>query len=379
MTKIQILIIDDSMVVRHLMSEIISADPGLEVMGTASNGKLGLEKLKQIKPDVVILDIEMPEMDGLQALAEIRKLHPRLPVIMCSTLTSKGAEATFKALSLGASDYVAKPTNTAGLANSKEELAKELLPKIHLFGARFQQAKSAIITQSSANQTGAPLFSAVFTKNMAKQKIDIVAIGVSTGGPNALEKLLTVLPKDFPVPIVIVQHMPANFTKMLADHLHAKCAIPVSEAKNGETLESGKIWIAPGGSHMILAKSGTIIQIRTNMDPPENSCRPAVDVLFRSVNELYKAHTLAVVLTGMGSDGLKGCELIRASGGQILVQDEATSVVWGMPGFVAKSGLADAVLPLEKLAEEIVQRVNHGRALALRSKTDSSPSVGGKP
>lgn len=362
MSKIKIFIVDDSLVVRHVLTEIISAEADFELMGSASNGKIALEKLKDLAPDVVVLDIEMPEMDGLQTLPGIRKLHPRMPVIMCSTLTQKGAEATIEALSLGAVDYVAKPTNTASLANSKDVLKQELLPKLRSFGERYCQAKAAETTLFSAHQKTLNAPQTVFSssKPTLKQQIDVVAIGVSTGGPNALEKVLSAIPANFTVPILVVQHMPPVFTKMLAEHLNHKCPLEVCEAQSGDVVTSGKIWIAPGGSHMAVARVGNQVKIVINNDPPENSCRPAVDVLFRSVNQIYGNHTLAVMMTGMGSDGLKGCELIHKSGGVIFAQDESSSVVWGMPGFVVKSGFAHAVLPLEQLAGGIVETTRLG-------------------
>ena len=353
---IRVLVVDDSVVVRRLVARVLEEEPDIEVVGAAANGRIALAKLTQLGVDVVTLDIEMPEMDGLATLAELRPRWPRLPVIMFSTLTERGAQATLEALSLGASDYVTKPT---GLHNPAEALAAvkaELLPRIRALHGRAAAAAAAI---SRPAPPAAPAVKPV--ARPANARIDLVAIGVSTGGPNALADLLPALPADFPVPVVVVQHMPPVFTRMLANRLDGRCAVPVIEAEGGEVLAPGRVHIAAGGRHLALVRQGTSVMTRANDDPPENSCRPAVDVLFRSVANLYGTSALAVVLTGMGQDGLRGAEAIRVAGGQVLAQDEASSVVWGMPGFVARAGLADAVLPLHALAAEIGRRVAAGR------------------
>jgi two-component system, chemotaxis family, protein-glutamate methylesterase/glutaminase len=351
---IKVLVVDDSVVVRRLVTRVLEEDPGIEVVGAAANGKIALAKIAQLEPDVVTLDIEMPELDGLATLAELRPRWPRLPVVMFSTLTERGAEATLEALALGASDYVTKPT---GLHNPAEALATvkaELLPRIKaLHGSRRLSRAPQALPAPAVRPPARP----------ARSRVDVVAIGVSTGGPNALAALLPALPPDFPVPIVVVQHMPPVFTRMLANRLDSRCALQVVEAEGGEALAPGRVHIAAGGRHLTVARQGTSVVTVANDDPPENSCRPAVDVLFRSVAAVYDSGTLAVVLTGMGQDGLRGAEVIRVTGGQVLAQDEATSVVWGMPGFVARAGLADAVLPLDALAGEIGRRVAAGRRL----------------
>jgi len=363
--RIRVLVVDDSVVVRRLVARVLEEDAGIEVVGTAANGRIALAKIARLQPDVVTLDIEMPEMDGLATLAELRPRWPRLSVIMFSTLTARGAEATLEALSLGASDYVTKPT---GLHNATEAMASvqaELLPRIKaLHGRRRLSLLSAPATPvpaATAPVTAPPVRPPARPGNA---RIDVVAIGVSTGGPNALADLLPALPATLSVPVVIVQHMPPVFTRMLANRLDARCAVRVIEAEGGEILLPGRVHIAAGGRHLALERHGTRVVTVADDDPPENSCRPAVDVLFRSVAALYGPGALAVVLTGMGQDGLRGAEAIRVAGGQILAQDEASSVVWGMPGFVARAGLADAVLPLDALAAEIGRRVAVGRPLA---------------
>jgi two-component system chemotaxis response regulator CheB len=358
MAKIRVLIVDDSVVIRRIVTDILTGDPDLEVVGVAANGRIALDKITQVNPDIVTLDVEMPEMDGLQALKELRKTHPRLPVIMFSTLTERGGTATIEALSLGANDYVTKPANVGRVGEGMARVRDDLIPKIKAFCGR-----AAAVGAKPAMPAGArPTLPPRPWPHLPGARLEIVAIGTSTGGPNALADLLPGLPADFPVPIVIVQHMPPIFTKLLADRLTARIALEVVEGSAGEALRPGKIWIAPGDYHMGLEKSANGARVKLNQEPPENSCRPAVDALFRSVAQVYGAATLGVILTGMGQDGLRGCEHIREAGGQVLVQDEASSVVWGMPGFVSRAGLADKELPLNQLAGEIVRRVWLGRA-----------------
>jgi two-component system chemotaxis response regulator CheB len=332
------------------------------VVASATNGRLGLAKLGATRPDVVTLDIEMPELDGLGTLAELRPRWPRLPVIMFSTLTERGAEATLEALALGASDYVTKPTGLHNAAEAMAAVQAQLVPRIRALHGRRQLSRmpSSAATAAAAVPTRPAVKAPV---RPADARIDVVAIGVSTGGPNALAELLPALPPGFPVPVVIVQHMPPVFTRMLADRLDSRCAVGVVEAGGGEVLAPGRVHIAAGGRHLTVARQGTSVVTVANDDPPLHSCRPAVDVLFRSVADVYGSGVLAVVLTGMGQDGLAGVETIRVGGGQVLAQDEASSVVWGMPGFVAKAGLADAVLPLDAIAADIGRRVAVGRPL----------------
>ncbi|HMD97493.1 MAG TPA: chemotaxis response regulator protein-glutamate methylesterase [Terriglobia bacterium] len=361
MRRIRILVVDDSVVVRRLLTDALAADPSLEVVGAAADGRIALARISQLNPDVVTLDVEMPEMDGLEALAAIRKSWARLPVIMFSTVTERGAAATLDALSLGANDYVTKPSNVGGATAAMARIREELIPKIKIHcgavgGAA--QVPSAIPAQASVTR------SIALTAPRRGCRVEIVAIGVSTGGPNALAELIPQLPAHLPVPVVIVQHMPPIFTKFLAERLASKSQISVEEGSPNQAVEPGHAWLAPGNFHMILKREGSVVRIETHQGPPENSCRPAVDVLFRSVAASYGAGALGVVMTGMGQDGLRGCECIREQGGRVIVQDEATSVVWGMPGFVAHAGLADKVLPLGQMAEEIARRVREFRAPA---------------
>jgi two-component system, chemotaxis family, protein-glutamate methylesterase/glutaminase len=352
--KIRILIVDDAVVFRRLVADELSNDPALEVVGTAANGKIALARLPQVNPDLVILDVEMPEMDGLQTLKELRKTYPRLPVIMFSALTERGAEVTLEALALGATDYFTKPTSATGVDASLEVIRSQLVPEIKAICAAAQARAAPPARDVAKLAPSQPV--------CRPGQVDVVAIGTSTGGPNALAELFGQLPSGFPVPLVIVQHMPPMFTRLLSERLTAKSTVRVEEGSSGGLLQPGHAWIAPGDYHMIVVRDGTQVRLLVHKDPPENSCRPAVDVLFRAVAQTFGRTALAVMLTGMGQDGLRGCEAIREAGGQVLAQDEATSVVWGMPGSVARAGLADRVLPLSLIAGEIVKRVHVGRA-----------------
>lgn len=346
MPKLRVLVVDDAVVFRRMVAEELAADPAIEVVGTAANGKIALAKLTQVNPDLVILDVEMPELDGLATLREIRKTHPKLPVIMFSALTERGAAATLDALALGATDYFAKPATAGGLEASLRVIREELVPEIKALCRRAVATPPAV---------------AAAPPRLGGAAVEVVAIATSTGGPNALAEVFAGLPADLPVPVVIVQHMPPMFTRLLAERLSAQHAVKVEEGRSGGLLRPAHAWIAPGDFHMTVARDGTQVRVILNQDPPENSCRPAADVLFRSVARTFGPGALTVVLTGMGQDGLRGCEQIRGAGGQIIAQDEATSVVWGMPGFVSRAGLADRVLPLGLIAPEIVRRVRAGR------------------
>jgi len=352
MTPIRILVVDDSVVIRKLLSDTLSEDRSLLVVGVASDGRIALAKIPLLKPDLIMLDIEMPVMNGLETLAALRKLYPKLPVIMFSTLTERGAVATLDALSLGASDYATKPSNTGSPTVAIERIRAELIPKIKALCGVVVPLKLLPLPASRG---------AAKVRMRTKPRIEIVAIGTSTGGPNALAEVLPRIPPDFPVPIVVVQHMPPIFTRLLAERLSSRSAIPVEEGSAGAVLSAGHAWIAPGNFHMQVVRTGVNRRLDLNQANPENSCRPAVDVLFRSVAAAYGANVLGVVMTGMGSDGVLGAQDIRDAGGDVIIQDEASSVVWGMPGLVRASGLDDAAYPLDRLAEEITRRVRQSR------------------
>ena len=352
MGRIRILVVDDSVVIRRLLCDTLAKDPELDVLASAGDGRIALAKISQLHPDLVTLDIEMPVMNGLEALAEIRKTHPRLPVIMFSTLTERGAAATLDALSLGASDYATKPSNTGSAEAAIESVRAELIPKIK---ALCPGSGPKLKTLPSPRP-------AVLARPRLKHPIDIVVIGTSTGGPNALAEVLPRIPPDFPVPIVVVQHMPPIFTHLLAERLSHQSKIPIAEGRAGVNLEPGHAWIAPGNFHMTVARAGVYWRLNLNQEPPQHSCRPAVDVLFRSAAVACRANVLGVVMTGMGSDGVAGARQIREAGGEVIIQDEASAVVWGMPGLVYAAGQADGVYPLEQLAMEITRRVQQSRA-----------------
>ncbi len=356
MPKLRVLVVDDAVVVRRLVSDALNADPDFEVCGTASNGKLALDLLTQLSPDAVTLDVEMPELDGLSTLKELRKSWPRLPVVMLSALTEKGASVTLDCLSAGASGYVTKPTGVGGMAAAVERVRDELAPMLKALCQRRTTAvgqASGVAAALAARATARRPRAA----DSVRATAEIVAIGVSTGGPNALAEVIPALPATLGVPVVVVQHMPPVFTRLLAERLASKSQLPVKEAMDGEALQPNQVYIAPGDFHMTLRRDGAVFRIALDQEPPVNSCRPAVDPLFRSLAAQFGKKCLGVVLTGMGKDGLRGCEELREQGAQILAQDEETSVVWGMPGFVAREGLADEVLPLSRIAAEIVRRI----------------------
>jgi len=348
MPKIRVLVVDDAVVMRKLISEVLTRDPGIEIAGVAAHGRIALQKLTQVNPDLVTLDMEMPEMDGLATLRELRKTHPKLPVIMFSTLTSRGAVSTLEALAAGATDYVAKPANVGGITECIDRLQNELITKIKVHCRHVDMAAWC------GPQT--PPASPAAIKTSSSSGPEIVCVGTSTGGPNALVEVFKQVPADFRLPVLIVQHMPPVFTAMLAERLTALGGLKFHEGAEGQRVEVGHAYIAPGGKHMEVRRMGLNRILHLQEEPPENSCRPAVDVLFRSAVMAYGANILGVVMTGMGKDGLRGCGWIRERGGHVLVQDEASSVVWGMPGYVAQAGLADKIVPLDQLAGEIIRR-----------------------
>lgn len=465
---VRVMIVDDSSVVRKLLTAALAMHPEVEVIGSAANGLIALHKLPQLNPDAVILDVEMPEMDGITTLSNLRESYPRLPVIMFSTLTERGANVTFDALAAGASDYVLKPSTQNG-ETLESVVANALVPKLlALTRSRFGLALQAAIASASADtgtldaskvapvrhtigpalkpSLGAsplakglsptfaprgqpkPILSPALTARpgilggaapslapsdgkkgsspsqapqplnatpnaargtadgnfaaalntrqhallqravggtaaqpLMRKPIQIIAIAASTGGPNALAEVLPRLPGSLPVPIVVVQHMPPIFTRCLADRLSARSELKIVESEGGERLLPGHVYIAPGNRHLELARDGEGVVYTSLTDgPPENSCRPAADVLFRSVARLYGGSVLCAVLTGMGHDGLRGAREIRDAGGRVVVQSGPTCVIWGMPKVVEEAGLAEAVVPLPEMAAALLQRVGLG-------------------
>ncbi|MFL6157948.1 MAG: chemotaxis response regulator protein-glutamate methylesterase [Marmoricola sp.] len=343
---IRVLVVDDSALVRRLVTTSLTLDPEIEVAGTATNGREAIEAVDAIRPDAVTLDIEMPVLDGLGALDAIRRRHPQLPIIMFSTLTEKGATKTLEALSLGASDFVTKPSNTTSMAESMASVREQLIPKVKaLVGAR------RIVGAGRTERPRPPTPVRVSVPTTTRP--EVLLIGCSTGGPDALSRVLEELPGTLRVPVLVVQHMPPLFTTMFADRLNRVSALAVREAVEGDVPQPGEVLVAPGGFHLRVARSAGVVRAHLDEGPQENFCRPAVDALFRSAAEVYGGAAVAVVLTGMGADGMVGCGLLAEQGARVVVQDEATSVVWGMPGAVANAGLAHDVLPLEAIAGKL--------------------------
>lgn len=355
MRKLKILVVDDSLVVCRLLTTLLSQEPQLEVVGKAENGRITLEKIPHLQPDLVIMDIEMPEMNGLDTLKIIKKRYPSLFVLIFSSFTKRGSQVTVEALLLGAYDYVTKPTQLRDLKESGEYLKTVLLSKIKGIAQLLLNSPSVAFSREKEQQIHSQGMSPL--PSIPKKKIEIVVMGASTGGPEALTTILTQLPADFPVPILVVQHMPAVFTRVFAERLNSLSKLKIQEALPDQKLQASQVWIAPGDFHLEIQPQEGALALKIQQDPPYHFCRPSVDVLFNSVVSFYGSTTLAVLLTGMGQDGLQGCEAIRKAQGQIIVQDATSSLVWGMPGQVARAGLADYILPLTQIASEILRLV----------------------
>jgi len=361
--KINVMLVDDSAIIRGLIARMFKEEADIDVVASVGNGELAVKRLATTDIDVIVLDIEMPVMDGLTALPKLLALKPSVKIIMASTLTERNADISIRALNAGAAEYIPKPTSSRNMGGTSD-FQRELLEKTRVLAAvskprtRRPLARGAQITTSVV---GAAQPAVAVKKSLYKNEIslrpspgvvgkpEIIAVGSSTGGPQALFKLLKGLSPSIKLPIIITQHMPATFTTILAQHISQASGRPCSEAVDGEAIVSGKIYVAPGGFHMIVENKGGQKVLRVNQDPPENFCRPAVDPMLRSVAAVYGKRCLVIILTGMGSDGKKGCEVITQQGGTVIAQDEATSVVWGMPGAVATAGLCRTVLPIDKL------------------------------
>ena len=347
---IRLLLVDDSAAIRGILSKTLREIPGIKVVGTAADGEKALTFLEKEQVDIVLLDIEMPVMDGIETLRHIRKKYLRLPVVMFSSLTERGAKATLEALVAGANDYVAKPTAT-DKDSIVARIESELVPKLR--AVYRPPAKN----KDRGNNTASTKSTIPSLRNKKSQNISVIVIGVSTGGPSALADILPHLTVADAPPIVVVQHMPKEFTGHLAERLSKMCRHRVSEAHHGQALKPEHIYLAPGGSHLEIQKHGKEAKLVLHNGPPENSCRPSADVLFRSAAKIFHSDTLALVLTGMGNDGLQGCKMISSEGGVIIAQDEPSSVVWGMPGHVVRAGLADIVLSLDRIGPDIAMRI----------------------
>ncbi|MAO55852.1 MAG: chemotaxis response regulator protein-glutamate methylesterase [Rhodospirillaceae bacterium] len=362
------MLVDDSAVIRGLIARMIEGEPGLRVAASVGNGQMAVDRLKTQPVDVIILDIEMPVMDGLTAIPLLLAAKPDVKIIMASTLTEKNADISLRALQAGAADYVPKPTATREISGG-DVFKHELLEKIRQLGLVDRRPPStpaaAQATRPAAPAPGAapakvakPLYDKpVQLRGAGASRPRILAVGSSTGGPQALFQFFKDVRPEINMPVVVTQHMPATFTTILAEHIAKASGWPCTEAKDGEALQSGHIYVAPGNYHMTVEKSGAGMVVRTNQDPPENFCRPAVDPMLRSLAREFGGAVLAVILTGMGHDGRDGGKAVVEAGGTVVAQDEATSVVWGMPGAVATAGLCEAVLPLNDLGPHVMNKL----------------------
>jgi len=359
---IRVMVVDDSAVVRGLITRMLEAEADISVVSSVGNGKMAVDSLARNEVEVVVLDIEMPVMDGLTALPKMMNFDNSIRVIMASTLTSRNADISLRALQAGAVDYIPKPSSSRELSGGRD-FSKELVDKVRIHGKARRKVKGAPSSSVSRPRRAMerPVVMPAKPKTITvrqsalKERPDIIAIGSSTGGPQALFTVLKGMYGKVKQPVVITQHMPATFTKILAEHITRMTGWTCSEATDGVMIEPGKVYLAPGDFHMVVEGQGVQKVLRLNQDPPENFCRPAVDPMLRSISAAYGRKVLTVILTGMGSDGLKGGNVVVSNGGDLIAQDEATSVVWGMPGAVAQAGICSAVLPLEEISSHVVK------------------------
>jgi two-component system chemotaxis response regulator CheB len=359
----RVMVVDDSAVIRGLLTRALEKDPTIKVAASVGNGEAAIKALERHDIDVVILDIEMPVMDGLTALPKLLAAKPGIRIIMASTLTRKNAEVSLRALQAGAADYLPKPTSTSELTGA-DAFRRELLEKVKALAKAARPARPA--TSRAVGQTAAaaaiarPPARPIILRKASAALPRIIAIGSSTGGPQALLEVLRDMAASVKLPILITQHMPATFTTLLAEHIERATGVPCAEGRDGEAVSAGRIYLAPGNYHMTVERAAVGSVIRLNQDQPENFCRPSVDPMLRSLAPVYGSALLTLILTGMGTDGQKGAAEVVAAGGTVIAQDEATSVVWGMPGAVATSGLCSAVLPIKEIGPSV-------RKLVMRS------------
>ncbi len=385
--NIRVLVVDDTVTYRKIVSDVLATIPGIEVVGTAANGKIALTKIDQLRPDMMTLDMEMPDMDGLDVLRQLKQTGSDVGALILSGSSVHDAETTVLALELGAFDFVTKPVGAAPDENVRI-LREKLRPKIEAFARTShvrrilrghepeQEGTGPICAKHALGRSGKLAASCPPSTNendVARRmrrivdtgagRAEVIAVGISTGGPQALNGMLPQLPADLPVPVLIVQHMPPVFTKSLADDLNRHCALTVSEAVDGQSVLPSHVLIAPGGKQMKVIREGALSTISITDDPPENSCRPSVDYLFRSVARAYGPNAVGVIMTGMGNDGAQGCRQMKQRGAAIIAQDEASCVVYGMPRRPIEEDIADVVAPLGRIAEEITRLVGKGVAL----------------
>ncbi len=357
---VKVLVVDDSIFICKALTRILEKDPNIKVIGTAHDGQDAIEKVKQLDPDIVTLDVEMPKMNGIEALKVIMKEYPR-PVVMISSLTKEGAKVTIEALSLGAVDFIPKELYQSSVAGiNLEKLEQQLLEKIKVIAQKrvqFSSSPSTFVSTFSSSNSSTIQSRPVSRPTVRKGMVDVVVIGVSTGGPTALQKVISKLPPDIPVPGIIIQHMPPAFTGPLAKRLSSLGGPTVKEAEKGERLAPGKFLVVPGAYHMQLKKIGSIVQVMLTEEPKDAIYHPSIDLTISSAADVFGHKTLAVILTGMGKDGLEGVKKVKEKGGKVIAQDESTSVVYGMPKAVVESGLADKVVPIDKIADAIMSFV----------------------
>ncbi len=356
--NLKVLIIDDTIVYRKIIGDALSAIPGIEIVGTAHNGKIALSKIKTLQPDVITLDIEMPEMNGIQVLEALQGQSNPPKAIMLSSLTQEGSAMTIRALELGAFDFIPKPED-GKMADNLAKVTKAIIPVIKALQRQFQTVQTLGRKTSPAMSPAPKKVESIKSTRLPSSKSEIVGIGISTGGPNALSQMIPMLPENLNVPILIVQHMPPLFTASLAASLDKKSALTIKEAENGEKILPGTVYIAPGGKQMkiVADADGISRKIKITDDPPENSCKPSVDYLFRSIAQHYVGRSTGVIMTGMGSDGTKGLVKMKENGSIVIAQDQQSCTVYGMPKEPIESGLADVVAPLSRIAGEILKTV----------------------
>ncbi|MFP4014439.1 MAG: chemotaxis-specific protein-glutamate methyltransferase CheB [Chitinispirillaceae bacterium] len=355
MHQIRVFVVDDSVVFRKLLLKAINSVPGVRTVGVASNGKEAIEAIPSVKPDFITLDLNMPVMNGLETLNQLRRVYPSFKVLMVSAYTSEGAQATLQALEAGALDFITKPE-----ANNESQNSRILCEQLSLLFSKYADSQRKNIRfkpelKTAAVSTSEPRISGDSHLPLSV-KPEVVALGISTGGPRALAALLPLLPSDFPFPLLIVQHMPKLFTKTLAESLDRKTHLRVVEAQNGEEVNAGKVFIAPGGKQMKVVRNGNGKNVlKITDDPPENHCKPSVDYLFRSVAQVYGANAMGIIMTGMGSDGVLGLKLMKRKGARVMAQNRESCAVWGMPRMAIEAGVVEVVLSPEKIAAELLR------------------------
>ena len=367
---IRVMVVDDSAVVRGLITRMLESEAGIEVVASVANGQAAVSALPRHEIDGVILDIEMPVMDGLTALPELLKHDPGLNIIMASTLTAHNAEVSLRAMQVGAADYIPKPTTSREIGGASEFRRDQIAKVRNLATPRGTAAPAAAPSTTPGAATRRPAVHVqppaaiarrpVLLRRPGPKAAEVIAFASSTGGPQALFAFLCGIKPDIGLPILITQHMPPTFTMILAQHISRMSGWRAEEARNGETISAGRIYVAPGDYHMVVQQIGPARTIRLNQGPKENFCRPAADPMLRSIANAYGGHVLAVVLTGMGHDGRDGCKAVVVAGGTVIAQDEPSSVVWGMPGAAALAGLCSAVLPLDELAPHLLTHLRRG-------------------